>query len=99
EKIAEESRRRIRDAGLDPVHDPVEARYAWAQTIVEKSMRHEGAHALTWSDKLDMILTHRVLGWLAFLGVLTFMFFSIFTIAQYPMDWIKAAADALAAWI
>ena len=95
DKAAEESRKRIRDAGLDPVHDPVEARYAWAQAIVEKSMRHEDAHALTWSDRLDVILTHRVWGWIVFVSVLTLMFVSIFTVAQYPMDWIDAGVSAL----
>ena len=95
EKTAESGRRRIRDAGLDPVHDPVEARYAWAQAIVEKSMRHEDAHALTWNDRLDVILTHRVWGWVVFVSVLTLMFVSIFTVAQYPMDWIDAGVSAL----
>ncbi len=95
DKAASESRKRIRDAGLDPVHDPVEARYAWAQAIVEKSMRHDDAHALTWSDRLDVILTHRAWGWVVFVAVLTLMFVSIFTVAQYPMDWIDAGVSAL----
>jgi ferrous iron transport protein B len=91
-----ETQQRIRAAGLDPVTDPVEARYAWAQTIVSRcAHRLDAAHTLTWSDRLDLVLTHRLWGWMVFVAVLGFMFFSIFTVAQYPMNWIEAGAAAL----
>jgi len=83
----------IRAVGLDPVSDPVEARYAWAQEIVERCVRGAGGHSITFSDRLDAILTHRVWGWVAFVAVLGFMFFSIFSLAQYPMDWINSLVD------
>ena len=38
--------------------------------------------------QLDGWLTHRVWGWVAFLGMMTLMFLCIFTVAQYPMDWL-----------
>ena len=91
-----ESQSRLRAAGLDPISDAVEARYEWAQGIVARCVhRLDAAHSLTWSDRLDIVLTHRVWGWVAFIGVLGLMFFSIFTVAQYPMDWIEAGANAL----
>jgi ferrous iron transport protein B len=40
---------------------------------------------------LDRILTHRIWGWVAFLGAMTLVFFSIFTIAKIPADWISSA--------
>ena len=46
-----------------------------------------------------MFLTHRVWGWLAFLGAMALMFFCIFTLAQIPMDWIKTGADLLSRWV
>jgi len=84
----------VKVAGLDPVSDPVEARYAWAAEIVERSV-HGGGYSVTISDRLDAVLTHRVWGWVAFLAVLGLMFFCIFTVAQYPMDWINAFVDWL----
>ncbi|HEY8936218.1 MAG TPA: ferrous iron transport protein B [Cyclobacteriaceae bacterium] len=40
------------------------------------------------SQKLDLILTHKVWGYLIFLGILFFIFQSIFAWAQTPMDLI-----------
>ncbi len=83
----------VRAAGLDPVSDPVEARYAWAQELVEQCVRGAGGHTVTVSDRLDAVLTHRVWGWVVFMAVLGLMFFCIFTVAQYPMDWINSLVD------
>jgi ferrous iron transport protein B len=86
----------IRAAGLDPLSAPVEARYAWAQTIVEKCARRlDAPHTLSWSDWLDAVLTHRLWGWLSFVAVLGAMFFAIFTLARFPMDWLDAGTGAL----
>jgi ferrous iron transport protein B len=87
------ARRSVCAAGLDPVSDPVEARYAWAQEIVGRCVRGAGGHTITISDRLDAVLTHQVWGWVAFLSVLGLMFFCIFTVAQYPMDWINSLVD------
>jgi len=83
----------VRAAGLDPVSDPVEARYCWAQEIVERCVHGAGGHTVTISDRLDAVMTHRVWGWVAFLAVLGLMFFCIFTVAQYPMNWINWLVD------
>jgi ferrous iron transport protein B len=91
--IVTAAQKRVREAGLDPVSDPVEARYAWVQEIVEGCARGAGGHSVTMSDRLDAVLTHKVWGWVAFLAVLGLMFFCIFTVAQYPMDWINSFVD------
>jgi ferrous iron transport protein B len=83
----------VRAAGLDPMSDPVEARYAWAQDIVARCLRGAGGHSETISDRLDSVLTHRVWGWVAFMAVLGLMFYCIFTVAQYPMDWINSLVE------
>jgi len=83
----------VHAAGLDPVSDPVEARYSWAQEIVERCVRGGEGNSITVSDRLDAILTHRVWGWVAFIAVLGLMFFCIFSLAQYPMDWINTLVD------
>ena len=85
-KVAQQ---RLRTAGIDPLSAPVDARYDWIGTVCA-SAHHVGdsQHAFTISDKLDGWLTHRVWGWVGFVGMMTLMFICIFTIAQYPMDWI-----------
>jgi ferrous iron transport protein B len=54
---------------------------------------HDASDRLT--QRLDDLLTHRLWGWIFFLGAMTLMFVSIFTIAQYPMGWIAAGFDKL----
>jgi ferrous iron transport protein B len=102
EVIADEvtaAAQRLRLAGHDPVADPVEARYAWVQSICEIAVRSAGRSAefghLTLSDRVDFVLTHRIWGWFVFVTFMGAMFFGIFTLAQLPMDWIKDAVQAL----
>lgn len=56
-----------------------------------------------FTDKLDNFFTHRVWGTLTFLAVMTGLFYTIFSIASYPMEWIDAsfafAGEHLAEWI
>ena len=90
---------RLDAANIDPVSAPVEARYDWIHDLCSRAVTHPGDTGLTFSDRLDAILTHRIWGSLAFLAVMALMFVCIFTIAQVPMDWIKDATAALGAWV
>jgi ferrous iron transport protein B len=94
-----EARERLRNGGIDPVAAPVEARYAWINGICESAVRHPEEPALSFSDKLDAILTHPFFGWAAFLGVMTLMFVCIFWVAQVPMDGIDDFTKALSKWV
>ncbi len=67
----------------------IESRYAWLSKslkgiIVEKL----GKKRVTLTDRIDAVVTHKIWGWLIFLGLMALMFYSIFTISTYPMDWI-----------
>ncbi len=94
------SQARLRAAGLDPIAAPVDARYDWVSAICSTAIhrRGEDMDGLTISDRLDMILTHRLWGWVAFIAMMTLMFFCIFTVASYPMDWIDSGFQALKGW-
>ncbi|WP_348545763.1 ferrous iron transport protein B [Chthoniobacter sp.] len=96
-KVAQQ---RLLTAGIDPLSAPVDARYDWIGQVCAAA-HHSGDshHAVSISDKLDGWLTHRVWGWVAFLGMMSLMFFCIFVVAQVPMDWIKDGAAALAKWV
>jgi ferrous iron transport protein B len=85
--------------GIDPLSAPVDARYDWIGQVCAAALHKGSAHdATSISDQLDGWLTHRVWGWVAFVGMMALMFFCIFTVAQYPMDWIDAGKTALANW-
>ncbi|MBX3403010.1 MAG: ferrous iron transport protein B [Phycisphaeraceae bacterium] len=46
------------------------------------------------TDKIDRVLMHPVLGVLVFAAVMTGLFWSLFSLAAYPMDWI----DGIFGW-
>src|SRR5262249_19037080 len=50
---------------------------------------------VTWTDRLDRILTHKVWGTLIFLGLMFVVFQAIFTWATPLMDLIKNGKDLL----
>jgi ferrous iron transport protein B len=52
-----------------------------------------------WSDRIDVVVTHPVWGWLVLAAVMTLLFLSIFTLAEIPMDWIDAHVAALNGWV
>ena len=95
-----EARTRLRQSGLDPLSAPVDARYAWVADVCAAVVHRQGedAHGLTISDHLDQLLTHKLWGWVAFLGMMALMFFCIFFVAQAPMDWINQGVEVLAQW-
>ncbi len=86
------AQRRLVAGGIDPLSAPVDARYDWIGQVCRAALHQGGgADVLSISDRLDGWLTDRVWGWVAFLGVMSLMFFCIFTVAQVPMEWIKEA--------
>jgi len=56
------------------------------------------AHA-SRSDRIDAVVTHPLWGWLVLGGLMTLIFFSIFTFAEYPMDWIDGSVASFADWV
>jgi ferrous iron transport protein B len=66
----------------------VAARYAQISDICAAVLRRRPAPIPDITDRLDAVLLHPCWGWMFFFGVMSLMFFSIFTIANYPMDWL-----------
>ena len=64
--------------------------------VIERGGEKTGASA---SDRIDMVVTHPVWGWLVLGGIMAALFLSIFTFAQVPMDWIGNQMAALADWV
>jgi ferrous iron transport protein B len=50
------------------------------------------------SDKIDSIVTHKILGPLIMLAVLWIMFQATFVLGEYPKGWIEAGFEALTAF-
>ena len=92
---------RLRGAGIDPISAPVDARYDWVATMCSAVVHRRGEdnEGLTISDRLDMILTHKVWGWVAFVAMMSLMFVCIFFLAEPIMEAINGGMAALGNWI
>ncbi|MFT4031621.1 MAG: ferrous iron transport protein B [Siphonobacter sp.] len=53
----------------------------------------------TFTQRLDKIILHPVWGYLTFFTILFLIFQSIFSLAEYPMDWIETGFGALNEWL
>src|SRR5688572_15488430 len=85
--------------GTDWAGSLVNSRYDAIGRIAAEVVLHSGASGPTASDKIDAFATHPVWGWLTLGVVMTLLFLSIFTLAEYPMNFIDARVAALADWV
>ena len=69
----------------------VEGLEAWADELyAEMASGAEPPVPDTLTDRLDRAFTHPVVGLLAFVGAMGALFWVIFALAAYPMEWIDA---------
>jgi ferrous iron transport protein B len=88
--------RRWEGEGTDWAGTLVSSRYDVIGKIcasVVTPAEHTGPNA---SDKIDAVATHPLWGWVTLGAVMTILFLSIFTLAEYPMNFIDGRVAALA---
>ncbi len=95
QQLQRQLRERFQLQGFDCHEAIVNSRYQYIQGVCEKVAQARDEDFQDYSDRLDAVTTHPVWGWVVFLGLMALMFFSIFTLATYPMDWINSGFDAL----
>ncbi|MBM3778149.1 MAG: ferrous iron transporter B [Acidimicrobiia bacterium] len=83
-----------RSAATDrlPPADQVDALVEWAAVVEHEAT---GGTATAFSsdsvtERLDRVLTHPVVGWMVFLGIMGGLFWILFALATVPMDLIEA---------
>ena len=84
------ARLRLDAAKVDWRGAPIEWRYARVAEIQQAATTELSPPTETFSDKADRIITHKVWGTLIFLTIMAVMFQSIFTFAEYPMQWLES---------
>jgi ferrous iron transport protein B len=89
----------LETAGIDWKSAAIEGRYAYISEVQDRVVTETSTLTETFSDKLDRILTHRIWGMLIFVGIMALMFQSIFTLAEYPMNWIEAGIGKLGQFV
>jgi ferrous iron transport protein B len=86
-----EALRTRRSSGLEAVVVYGERR-AWAERIAHAvTTRVPAEEGIRASERADVVLTHPFVGLLAFAAVMAAVFYIIFRVAAFPMDWIDNA--------
>ena len=86
-------------ATLDTYPEAVVAdyRYGYIAGVLKNGVMatDELSDRIAMSDKMDRVLTHKVLGPLIMLGVLYMLYWVAFSLGKYPMDWLQSGFDLL----
>jgi len=78
---------------------PFQARYSWSDDITSRCVRSPRVARGSITEKIDSVLTHPVVGVVAFLGVMLSVFYMIFSVASVPMDMIDSLFAGMGGWI
>jgi ferrous iron transport protein B len=90
------ARQRLAEAGCSVPGVEARARYGWIRQATAGCVERPKVRPVTWTDRIDRALTHRVWGTLIFLALMFAVFQAIFTGARPVMDAIDAGKDWLA---
>jgi len=94
------SRNRLtRIFGEDPETIIAEQRYGYVRGLCRSVVRHTAEARMDISDKIDKVLTHRLLGLPIFALLMYATFWLVFTIGDIPMGWIDSAEKHLVSLI
>ena len=103
--FSEEQKQMVRDImkehQFSSIHLQVQetmGRFEKIKSIIKRAATVSSVADTSFTEKLDLILTHKVFGSLVFLGILFLIFQAIFSLAIYPMDWIDLAFSKLASF-
>lgn len=95
ERIAA-ARQRLAAAGCPVPAVEARSRYGWIRESLAGCVHRPAHRPVTWTDRLDRLLTHRLAGTLVFLVVMFLLFQSIFTAAKPFMSAIDAGRERVA---
>jgi ferrous iron transport protein B len=91
-----EARQRLAAAGCSVPAVEARLRYAWIRQRIDGCVQRPAQRPVTWTDRIDRVLTHRVWGSVFFAALMFLVFQAIFTWANPLMDLIKAGKGACA---
>lgn len=89
------ARQRMAEAGYPAPAVETMARYDWVAGVLEGAVSRSDQRRVTFGDRLDMVLTHKLWGTLIFVLVMLLVFQSIFAWAAPLMDGLDRVMGAL----
>ncbi|HWR41486.1 MAG TPA: ferrous iron transport protein B [Patescibacteria group bacterium] len=99
-KIAQTHRKRIQETTGEAAESLlVSSRYAFVGQLFREVAQTPAEFGVTPSDRIDRVLTHRWLGLPIFLGIMWLLFNMVFTVGQYPQDWLEGVMKMFGTWV
>jgi len=77
----------------------IRSRYDAIGTLCRDVIRRPRESGPSRSDRIDAVLCHSVWGWAVFALIMGALFFSIFSLAETPMNFIDEHVAALGGWV
>ncbi|WP_018969474.1 ferrous iron transporter B [Rubritalea marina] len=74
-------------------------RTKFIKEICNEAARREDDGTLTLTDRLDSFLLAPVTGWITLIAVMYAVFWTIFSLSSYPMDFIEGSFASLGDWV
>jgi len=94
--LLDAARSRLVQAGCRVPEVEARVRYRWIREATTDCVHRSAERLVTWTDRLDRLLTHRLWGTLIFLALMFLVFESIFTWARPVMKLLSDGKDVLA---
>ena len=98
-KAVADARARFRSAGLDAESAEAECRYALCNDIARRVRRVAPSPGPSLSERIDRVLTHRVLGPAIYLAIMAVIFWAVYAWAEPFMGWIEAGTEWLGGFV
>ena len=96
-RLLESSAAEFRRAGIDPVQSDIEAHYRWVHGVLEdcttKNIPAAVPARLSWTERLDKVMLHKVGGLGIFSAVMMLLFYAVFTVAGPLNDMAEGAVS------
>jgi len=92
----QEARQRLAKAGCAVPEVEARVRYGWIRQALAGCIQRPDKRHVSWTDRIDRVLTHKVGGTLIFLALMFVVFQAIFTWAKPLMDLITNGQGWLA---
>jgi ferrous iron transport protein B len=77
----------------------IAARQGYTNSLIQRVVRDQKPADVSLTNRIDSVLLHPILGWISLAAVMFAIFYSIFSLAGYPMDLIDAAFSDLSSWV
>lgn len=95
-ELVKQARKRLAQGNERWQQEPLIARYEWIESVVTGAVQQEHTGQRSVTDRIDAVITHKVLGPVILLLVMLLVFQTIFSWANLPMTLIAHVFTGLA---